>query len=101
MRVNDVKCPRSPSAAILGCLTVVVTQDATDTLVALDGACGATDFLAGLNEPIRQPLMISFPVIMANVRNDGPTQHVFAKEDQTPSSNLARTCDCDVSPPIA
>jgi hypothetical protein len=75
----------------LGSLTVVVAQDAAETLAALDLPCGATHFLPGLDEPIRQPLMISFPVIMANVRVDGPTQHVLSEKDHPVETFLAET----------
>ena len=53
------------SGSDLGSLTVVVAQDAAEMLGALDGARDATDFLPGLDEPIRQPVMIAFPVIIA------------------------------------
>ena len=58
-------------------------------LAALDCARDATDFLPGLEEPIPQPLMIAFPVIMTNVTMDCTTQHVFAEEDHPVQTFLA------------
>ena len=48
-------------------LPVVVSQQAAQMLAALNATRFAAHFLPGLDQPILQPLVVSLPVIMADV----------------------------------
>ncbi len=44
----------------------VVPQDSTKSVVTLNRSYGATNFLAGIDDRVAQPLMIALAVVMQN-----------------------------------
>jgi len=60
---------------------MVVAEQATQSLAALDLAGSAADFLAGHGDPVVEPLMISFCVKMDNELANRVSQRCLAEED--------------------
>jgi hypothetical protein len=72
-----------PASGSLCCPAIVVSQQAAEPLSAGNLATVTTDFVAGLNNPVAQSLMVSFGVVVViDVLANGPAKHAFAKEDQ-------------------
>jgi hypothetical protein len=71
------------SATKSGGLTVVISQNATESLAALDlTGCGA-DCVACLNHPVVEPLMISLRMKMGEELTNGLSQRSFPEEDDS------------------
>ena len=64
-------------------IAVVVSQQASQPLSALDLALVLVNLIAGHDELVAQPLMISFAVIMGKVRGDGSSQRRFTEKDHS------------------
>jgi hypothetical protein len=60
---------------------MVIPQRATESLTACDLAGSAAYFIARFDDPIAEPLMISFSMIMGNVFLSGITQRSVAEEN--------------------
>ena len=55
----------------LSCRPVVVSQQPTEPFVTFNFTVSLADFLARIDDLVAQPLVISFPMVMGNVRGDG------------------------------
>ena len=60
---------------------MVIPQQASETIAALDCAVGLADTLLGLDQAIGQALMIPFAMIMGHELLDGTMQTGFTEED--------------------
>ena len=67
--------------SVLGSVPIVVSQDATETLVAPDNSDGLSDFFACGNQTIAQSLVISLSMIMLKVLRHGSAHRSFPEED--------------------
>jgi hypothetical protein len=63
--------------------SVVVSQNAAESLAALDLTMALTDFFIRLDDLVAKALMISFLVIMFQIRNGSASQRVLAEEDHS------------------
>jgi len=60
---------------------MVIPQRAAESLTAFDLASSAAHFVAWFDDPIAEPLMISFSMIMGNEFLSGITQRFVAEEN--------------------
>ena len=60
---------------------MIVPQQATQSVAALDYAVGLADALLGLDQPIGQALMIPFAMVVSHELLDGTTQTGLAEEN--------------------
>ena len=58
----------------LGSLTMIILQDAAESLAAMNLSVVAANFIAELDDVIGQPLMIAFLVIMSDEISHGVSQ---------------------------
>src|SRR5437764_5840437 len=79
-RSNLVQVKGDHSAKNYAAMPVVVTQQAAQMLATLNVTPITAHFLSRLDQPVPQPLMIAFSMIMADVGADRPAQHVLTKE---------------------
>ncbi len=59
---------------------MIVPQQAAEPLAALDLTAGLPDFVAGLDDSVGQPLVVSFFVIVQQVLANAVSEHLLAKE---------------------
>jgi len=62
---------------------VVVAQETAESFVALDFSVRLANVLAGIDEPVVEPLVISFAAIVLNVFTNGPFQRSLNEEDHS------------------
>ena len=62
--------------------TMVIPQQASEAIAALDCAAGLAEALLGLDQAIGQALMIPFAMVVLQELHDGTMQTGFAEEDQ-------------------
>ena len=62
---------------------VVVSENAAESIVAVNRPDSTTDLLAGRDDRVLQPLVVSRRVIMANERGDGSSERINAEEDHS------------------
>ena len=63
--------------------SVVVSQNAAEAFAALDLTVALTNLFIRLDDRVAKALMISFPMIMFQVRNGSASQRVLTEEDHS------------------
>ena len=60
---------------------VIVSQQAADVFATFNVTLGPSNVVAGIDDFVAQPLVITFAVIMDKIRSCGSSQRRFAEED--------------------
>ena len=64
-------------------VAIVISQQATKSLTALNFAFGMTNFVTGSDDLILQPLMVAFLVVMVEIHLHCLTERLVSEEDDS------------------